>query len=478
MSYTLRLKDSIDTRKAIRLLDNLVAKPMTYQVEGTNLVFNDADDLATAKSILSNKGIFNMIQKKSGRVFLTYTELQDLKQILMDKLYTVPNRVEIKDIYTYPELVDWLWRNAKKTNINNINNKDMEKKSIEIPESHLKEDNKEFDKIDKDAEDIAETVDELKKDDSEAMKKESINYWMKRQAEVAKDDRRIIKSSLNVTGAIEEVIIDEPLADAMGDITDDNIVPTESELTVEQPSADTINPEQSNSQILQQLKVYFLDNFRNDYTYENIVKSAQETGLLNALDTSDLFSLFNKLAIEVGLPRTDWSQFVSDDEGAEETIIADISKGKEGGVSYNEDNVDINGVMEGYDNAPENLFVIDRILEERFKLEPNSKLEPIVDEAKEIVKNSLKQIKKNCSVLQYTLNDIKIDSMNNSGIVTKGKVLWNVKLQFLKKGQKVHKFIEMTLPIKNGEPMASTEFRYVNANYPLQTYYLNNLIDK
>lgn len=502
MKYTLRLKNSIDIRKAIKILDDLIAKPLSYIINDTDLIFNDEEDLQTAKSILSNKGIFNMIQKKSGKVFLTFTELQDLKQILMDKLYTVPNRTEIKDIYTYPELIDWLWRNAKKQNINNFNNKNMEKKSEQSELEKGKQTEKEhkdvYKHIDKDVKEdgiLDTTFDEftegiakdhikelpdyydrlqtMEEDAKLDMKKESMNYWMKRQTEVNNEYNRIVKSSLNVSGAIEEIIIDEPLANAMDDITDEHIV--EEGLTVEQPSADLINPEQSISQITQQLKVYFLDNYKNDYTYENIVKSAQETGLFDTLDLADLMNLLNKLAIEVGLPRTDWSQYITDD--SEEEMISDISKGKENSVSYNEDNVNIENIMESYDNAPENLFVIDRILEERLKMN-GIELEPIVEESKELVKNSLKRVKKNCSVINYKLNDVSVDKVNNSGTVVAGKVIFDVKLQFLKKGRKIHKSIEITLPIKNGELIPIKEFKYINTSYPLQTYYLNDLIER
>lgn len=463
----LRLKNSIDTRKAMKIISDIISKPITYKVDGTDLLFNDQDDLDTVTSILSNRGIFNMVKKTSGKVFLTYTELQELKQFLIDKLYTVPNRTEIRDIYTYPELVDWIWKNAKTNKIN------MKKQAVEIPAEHLKEDGKELNNIDEKAKDIEETVDDMNKEDAEATKKESMNYWMKRQADVHKENRRV-SSSISPSGVEEVEIIDDSLANAIpGFVEEEPAVATEVDV-VEQPNPDNINPEQSKSQILQQLKVYFLDNFKNDYTYENIVKSAEETGLLSTLDSYDIMGLMNKLAIEVGLSRPDWSQYMTTEE---DEVVDDIATPESTSIGYNEQDTDVGEFMSGFDNAPDNLFIIDRIMEERLKMD-GVDLEPVVEESKNVVKSSLKNIKKNCSVVNYNLNNVVVDKVNTMGIVVAGKVIFDAKLQFLKKGQKIHKHIELTLPIDNGSVGTVRSFKYVNTDYPLETYFINDLMDR
>lgn len=290
-----------------------------------------------------------------------------------------------------------------------------------------------------------------------------IEDWLRKDFERVRKLSSLKKKYSNLLGE-EELIEVEPELD--NSLNFDEEIISEPELEQE-----TIDPNQAKEVISDQLKELFLKNYKNHYTYDNIYKCVTEAGL-SELDRYDLINYMNDLAVTVKLPRIGWDNYFPEEE-LDYKGFADHNNH----ITFNEDDTpNMEEISEQFDNEPVDLYEIDRILEERIK--HFTELNPVIDESVDIVRRSLKNLKrKNATVIKYKLNNIIVKKADNSGKVVEGEIKYQIRLQG-KENKKNIKEIEISLPIRSKKVELPKQFFYNQKNYPLENYYINDIMEK
>lgn len=238
-------------------------------------------------------------------------------------------------------------------------------------------------------------------------------------------------------------------------------------------SCEKIDANQSKDSIKDQLIEEFNKQYPRAKTYENIFNCASDCGLVDSMDKYDLINIMNSVATESGLQRIDFSEYFGDDEIMES---ADI-KGTSGAPEFNEGDVEgaIKEFMNSFENEAESLYDIDRKLDERIKLlMDGSKL---VEASKKIVRETLKDIKKDALVHKYSLSDFKVYDTDRAGRIVKGKLLYKVEMRY-KRDTKIHRTVGLELPIVRNMIQRPKQFSYNNETMPLSAWFLNDIFER
>jgi hypothetical protein len=132
--------------------------------------------------------------------------------------------------------------------------------------------------------------------------------------------------------------------------------------------------------------------------------------------------------------------------------------------------------MNEFDTEPEELFMIDRILDERIKHFVD--WQPLINESMDVVKKTFKNLKrKQAYVKMYKLNSFKEDKTDLSGNITEGKIEYQIKLKS-KKNRDVEKDIIVNIDIRAKKVVNPREFTYKDTSYPLENYYISNILEQ
>lgn len=240
---------------------------------------------------------------------------------------------------------------------------------------------------------------------------------------------------------------------------------------IEEIQKKTINPEQSKDVIKDQLLQCIIECNENNLTYEAIFQTASETGLVGSMEKYDLIGMLNDCAIEFGLPRIGWDEYFPEDDLIESLDLS----GNSGQVEYdkNED-FDLESFTARFDNKPEDLFVIDRVLEERLRHFVN--IDSLIDQSIEVLNNKMRKVK-NHLVKKYRLGDIKIGDIDGSGRIVTGSISYNLRIKSsLEKD--LEKDIEIRIPVRSMNVLTPNEFYYKNQPYPLETWYITDILER
>lgn len=275
-------------------------------------------------------------------------------------------------------------------------------------------------------------------------------------------------------GEVEILEIEPELMDSLP-IEEDESEMNGREGNEDSEDIEQIDTNQSKSQIKSQLQNMLQEKYPKALTHSNIFKVAQEAGLVQSMEKCDVISIMNDIAVDVGLPRIDFSSYWSPEDVTEDADMS--SSGNDSHVGFNEsDNYDegIKEFMSSFDNTAEELFSIDRILEERLRnfVDP----EKLINDSFDKVKEAIKKSKKNSIPSRYLFQNIKVDEIDRAGKVISGKITYAVRLKN-KANYKEERTIVVPMNIKARQVMEPTEFIINNKNYPLAPYYLNDLFD-
>jgi len=255
------------------------------------------------------------------------------------------------------------------------------------------------------------------------------------------------------------------LSDITADIEEEMYPPT-------QDSFNQINTNQSKEVIESQLTEQINMDYPKDLTYESIFQCAINTGLVDNMDRYNIIGILNNVAINFGLPRTSWDDFFPNTDIIEEIDL----NGTDSSISFDEDGeFSANDIINNYDNEADDLFVIDRILDERLKHFIDT--DQLIDESVDVVKSSMNNIKrKQAYVKKYRLNKIRIGDTDGAGRIINGDISYNIRLRSMKQ-RDIEKVIEVVLPIKARRIEMPKTFKYKQEEFPLENYYISDILE-
>lgn len=288
--------------------------------------------------------------------------------------------------------------------------------------------------------------------------------------------KKVISTNLK-TGEAEELVLDDGLGNVMDAISEEPEGELEVIEEVPEPAMEAIDPNQSDNTIKSQLLTCLTARYPNALTYQNIFNCAEQTGLTGALDKYDLVGILNYVAVEVGLPKIDFSPyFATEDAMIDEK--ADI-EGIENQISWeNEGENTFENFKDNLDNKADSLFSIDRILDERLKM-MNIDIDPIIKESFNLAKKAVKDVAKRTVISGYELSDLKIDKISYSGKVVTGNLSFRARMRSLDpKNHRSERTIEIPIIIQSSKILNPKSFNYNGQSYPLQTYYLSDILDR
>lgn len=269
-------------------------------------------------------------------------------------------------------------------------------------------------------------------------------------------------SSFNTKTGIGEPIAVDPELESTLDFEEGQ------EIQEEPVTCTKIDTGQSPEQIKNQLAGEVTKCYPNRLTYDTIYETAVQCGL-DQMDRYDLIGVLNSVALELGLPRIGWDAYFPSDE----EVYTNNIQGIIGAPTYNQESTDLDEVSNLFDNEADKLFVLDRILDERIKMFMN--YDDIVDQSTDIVVKSLSNIKKiSCVPIKYYYQGIKEQETDRAGRLISGKVHYSVRLRN-NENLKMERTIDLELPIKMARVEEPKTFKYNKEEYPLQTYYINDL---
>lgn len=415
---------------------------------------------------------------KLGHIYVPFDKVMDFRNyiinFLLDKSLDA-NVAELTSVYDFKSIVNWLEKNALKHKLikHMIKTKlalsDSEKKKYQEITKELnsliqKQDTHNSEKLQKQINEVRKQLDDF----YDRIEKKSVIQGPPEESDLPK--------------LFEDEIIEvDPEIQSATDFDDTAECTDETECIDEDSTQNTdtnmINPEQSNEIIFDQLVKYFMSNFTNNYTYDGIYEALVDTGLSETLDRYDLYNMANDLAKSVKLNSIDWSPYFEEDPLDELVDNIRLSNQEEDHVSYNEDSdqVNLEDISKQFDNKADDLFLIDRILDERLKIFIN--IQPIINESYDKVTNALKNLRrKNASVLKYKLNDVSVADVDYGGRLKNGDIKYQIKLKS-RKTLNNQKDIDVVLQVRSGKVLEPKYFTYNTRQYPLQNYYINKIMD-
>lgn len=404
---------------------------------------------------------------KLGHIYVPFDKVMDFRSyiinFLLDKSLDA-NVAELNTVYDFKSIVDWLEKNALKHKLI----KHMIKTKLALSDSEKQK----YQEITKELNSLIQKQD---KDNSEKLQNQ-ITELRKQLDDFY--DRIEKKSSINEQPELfeDEIIeVDPEIQNAMN--FDDLEAVAEHDPDKEEILNDlVINPNQSKEMIFDQLVTYFMATFMNNYTYDGIYEALVDTGLSKSLDRYDLYNMANDLAKNVKLNSIDWSPYFEEDS-LDEIMENILSSQDENHVSYNDDidQVSLEDISKQFDNKADDLFLIDRILDERLKIFVN--IQPIINESYDKITKTFRNLKrKNASILNYKLNDVNVADVDYGGRLKNGSIKYQIKLKS-RKTLNNQKDIEVTMQIRSGKVLEPKHFTYNTKQYPLQHYYINKVMD-
>lgn len=241
-----------------------------------------------------------------------------------------------------------------------------------------------------------------------------------------------------------------------------------------------IDPNQSVTTMAKQLAAMVQEEFANSLTYPSIFECAKSSGIYPALDNATLVNVLNLVAISFDLQRTSWDHYLSSqvDEEIFQNLVSDPEK-HQTGLGAEENRVAFDDfVKEHFDNdAPDKIFIVDRLIEENIKHFLN--LPQLLEESANVIYSSIKRIKKDSIVTRYKLEDIKIGKTNLGGKIVNGELIFNITLKSKARFGRASamKTITVTLPVEQQRVKNPKFFTFAKKERPLQTYYLNSIFE-
>lgn len=406
---------------------------------------------------------------KLGHIYVPFDKVMDFRSyiinFLLDKSLDA-NVAELSAAYDFKSIVDWLEKNALKHKLI----KHMIKTKFALTDSEKQK----YQEITKE---LNSLIQKQKQDNSEKLQTQIKN--LRKQLDDFYDrieKKSAIQEQTEQPELFEDEIIEvDPEIQQALDFNDLEVVADEqSENDINEDLF--INPNQSKEMIFDQLITYFLSEFTNNYTYDGIYEALVDTGLSKTLDRYDLYNMANDLARNVKLSPIDWSPYFEEDS-LDELMENILSNQKENHVSFNDDidQVNLEDISKQFDNKADDLFLIDRILDERLKIFIN--IQPIINESYDMITKTFKNLKrKNASILKYKLNDVNVSDVDYGGRLKNGSIKYQIKLKS-RKTLNNQKDIEVTMQIRSGKVLEPKHFTYNTKQYPLQHYYINKVMD-
>lgn len=468
--FILQLASASDLKRALEAINKLTYNTPSFEIENSSLIFDTEDDLQDIKTLLQKNGVMGL-EKRSAKELL---KENDWKFVI-----TALKELDESGLREWMEKYHDLWIKAHNKNMEYQRelSKLLTKKNIKTAMATTKyyalvntqpvtieagDDNQAIEKG-KQLSQNGENVEVIRHnfDSSGLGSKEKI--W---QSGIEKTMKKITKTNF-LTGE-EEVMEVEP---QIVEMFEEEI--PEGENTIVTQECQQIDPDQSKETIKSQLSQQFHTNYPNALTYQNIFNCAEACGLTSTLDKYDLIGIMNAIATEVGLPKCDFSNYFPEDDITED---ADI-QGNAGHVEYSEGDLQgaVKDFMEGMDNTAEALYEIDRVLEERLKMLTDTS--KIVEASKEVIRDTVRNIRKDAMVNKYLLSDLKVTNVDRAGRIHTGKFIYKISLR-KKDNLKINRTIDVELPIAQGIVQRPTEFSYKNDKFPLEAYFLNDVLER
>lgn len=235
-----------------------------------------------------------------------------------------------------------------------------------------------------------------------------------------------------------------------------------------------INPEQSSDNIIAQVLNCVNECYPHDLVPSSIWSVVNDSGLIS-MEKAKLIPILNGVAYKLGLANVDWDEMFP----GENNLGLEGDKINLGGIEAQPSVNESQTIQEifntnNYDNKAPSLFSIDRIIDERMKLFVD--LESLLRESADVISSTMNNVNKAASVMHYKLADVKAASTNRRGQITEGKINYMVKLSSTL-DRRLEKQIEVSIPIRGSKVVNPTHFIYAKKEYPLQSWYINTVME-